>query len=45
MTADGWFQIFLYFVAGLLLTKPMGVFLYRVFERKATFSRFCAAAG
>jgi K+-transporting ATPase ATPase A chain len=37
MTANGWFQIALYFGAVLLLTKPMGVFLYRVFERKRTF--------
>jgi len=27
MTGAGWFQIFLYFVAVLLLTKPMGIFL------------------
>ncbi len=37
MTGNGWFQIFLYVVALLLVTKPMGVFLYRVFERKHTF--------
>jgi K+-transporting ATPase ATPase A chain len=36
MTANGWFQIFVYFVAVLLVTKPMGVFLFRVFERKGT---------
>jgi K+-transporting ATPase ATPase A chain len=40
MTGDGWFQIFLYFVAVLLVTKPMGVFLYRVFEQKGTFLDF-----
>jgi potassium-transporting ATPase potassium-binding subunit len=40
MTGDGWFQIFLYFIAVLLVTKPMGVFLYRVFERKGTFLDF-----
>ena len=40
MTASGWLQIFLYFVAILLLTRPMGVFLYRVFERKKTFLDF-----
>jgi len=40
MTANGWFQIFLYLGAVLLLTKPMGVFLYRVFERKGTFLDF-----
>ena len=40
MTGAGWFQIFLYFVAVLLLTKPMGIFLYRVFEKKATLLDF-----
>jgi potassium-transporting ATPase potassium-binding subunit len=36
MTGFGWFQIFLYFVALLLMTKPMGAYLYRVFEHKRT---------
>ena len=36
MTGNGWFQIFLFFAVILLLTKPMGVYLYRVFERKTT---------
>ena len=40
MTGFGWFQIFLYFVAVLLVTKPMGAYLYRVFERKRTFLDF-----
>ena len=40
MTSNGWFQIFLYVVALLLVTKPMGVFLYRVFEHKGTFLDF-----
>jgi K+-transporting ATPase ATPase A chain len=40
MTGFGWFQIFLYFIALLLITKPMGVYLYRVFERKGTFFDF-----
>ena len=40
MTGFGWFQIFLYFVAVLLVTKPMGVYLYRVFEKKGTFLDF-----
>ena len=31
MTGIGWLQILLYFLAALLLTKLMGVFLYRVF--------------
>jgi len=36
MTGFGWFQIFLYFLALLLVTKPMGAYLYRVFEHKRT---------
>jgi len=40
MTSNGWFQILLYLGAVLLVTKPMGVFLYRVFERKGTFLDF-----
>ncbi|HET6932417.1 MAG TPA: potassium-transporting ATPase subunit KdpA [Candidatus Acidoferrum sp.] len=37
MTGNGWFQIFLFFSLVLLLTKPLGTFLYRVYERKPTF--------
>ena len=37
MTANGWFQIFLFFGFVLLVTKPLGIFLYRVFEGKSTF--------
>jgi K+-transporting ATPase ATPase A chain len=37
MTANGWFQILLYFAVILLLTKPMGVFMTRVFSREKTF--------
>ena len=40
MTANGWLQILLYFAAVLAVTKPMGVFLYRVFEGKPTFLDF-----
>jgi K+-transporting ATPase ATPase A chain len=40
MTANGWFQILLYFGAVLVVTKPMGVFLYRAFEGKPTFLDF-----
>jgi K+-transporting ATPase ATPase A chain len=36
MTGNGWFQIFLFVGVLLLITKPLGVFLYRVFERKST---------
>jgi K+-transporting ATPase ATPase A chain len=37
MTASGWFQILLFFSVVLLITKPMGIFLWRVFERKSTW--------
>jgi len=37
MTGNGWFQIFIFFGLVLLLTKPLGVFLHRVYERKPTF--------
>ncbi len=37
MTGNGWFQIALYLGVVLLVTKPMGVYLYRVFERKSTW--------
>jgi potassium-transporting ATPase potassium-binding subunit len=40
MTGFGWFQIFLYCVALLLVTRPMGAYMYRVFERKGTFLDF-----
>jgi K+-transporting ATPase ATPase A chain len=37
MTANGWFQIGLYLFAILLVTKPVGVFMTRVFNREKTF--------
>jgi K+-transporting ATPase ATPase A chain len=37
MTSHGWFQILFYFAAVFLITKPIGVFLWRVFERKSTW--------
>ena len=37
MTGNGWFQIFLFVCLVLALTKPLGNFLYRVYERKSTF--------
>jgi K+-transporting ATPase ATPase A chain len=40
MTGMGWFQIFLFFGVVLALTKPMGVFMARVFERQRTFLDF-----
>jgi K+-transporting ATPase ATPase A chain len=36
MTANGWFQIGLYVLVLFLVTKPIGVFLARVFEREKT---------
>jgi len=37
MTANGWFQIGLFFWVILLVTKPIGVFMMRVFNREKTF--------
>jgi K+-transporting ATPase ATPase A chain len=37
VTGNGWFQIFLFLCLVLLLTKPLGIFLHRVYERKPTF--------
>ena len=37
MTANGWFQIFLYLVVIFVVTKPMGIFMTRVFNREKTF--------
>jgi potassium-transporting ATPase potassium-binding subunit len=36
MTANGWFRIGLYFLVILLVTKPIGVFIMRVFNREKT---------
>ncbi|MGC1618503.1 MAG: potassium-transporting ATPase subunit KdpA [Candidatus Acidiferrum sp.] len=36
MTANGWFQIGLYVLVLFLITKPVGIFLTRVFEREKT---------
>jgi K+-transporting ATPase ATPase A chain len=40
MTANGWFQIGLYVLVLFLITKPIGIFLSRVFEREKTFLDF-----
>ena len=32
MTANGWLQIAMFFLVVLALTKPLGVYMYRVFE-------------
>src|SRR5579872_1952438 len=37
MTANGWVQILLFLALILLLTKPLGVFMSRVFNRERTF--------
>jgi K+-transporting ATPase ATPase A chain len=37
MTANGWFQIGSYLFLILLVTKPLGVFMTRVFNREKTF--------
>ena len=37
MTLNGWFQILLYFVIILAVTKPMGVFMAKVYSRERTF--------
>ena len=37
MTANGWFQIFLFLVLVFLVTKPVGIFLTKVFNRERTF--------
>ena len=37
MTANGWFQIFFYLLVIFLVTKPLGVFMTRVFNREKTF--------
>ena len=37
MTANGWFQIGFYLLAVFLMTKPLGVFMARVFNREKTF--------
>ena len=37
MTANGWFQIGLYLLVIFLVTKPLGIFMTRVFNRQKTF--------
>src|ERR1700686_3268138 len=37
MTANGWFQILFFLVVVFLLTKPLGVFMARVFSGEKTF--------
>jgi K+-transporting ATPase ATPase A chain len=35
MTANGWFQILVFFLLLLVLTRPIGAYMYRVFEAEA----------
>jgi K+-transporting ATPase ATPase A chain len=37
MTANGWFQIAIFLLLVLAVTKPLGVFMARVFNRERTF--------
>jgi K+-transporting ATPase ATPase A chain len=37
MTANGWFQILFFFALIFLVTKPLGIFMARVFNREKTF--------
>jgi len=37
MTGNGWFQIFVFFAAVMLVTKPMGIFMAKVFSREKTW--------
>jgi K+-transporting ATPase ATPase A chain len=37
MTSNGWLQILLFFAVVLLVTKPMGVFMAKIFSRERTF--------
>ena len=37
MTTNGWFQILVFLLVVLALTKPLGVFMARVFNREKTF--------
>jgi len=40
MTVNGWLQIGVFLAVIFLLTKPLGIFLFRVFERKRTILDF-----
>ncbi|GGA59394.1 potassium-transporting ATPase potassium-binding subunit [Edaphobacter acidisoli] len=38
MTPNGWFQIALFFGILLLITKPLGIYMAQIFERKRSFA-------
>jgi K+-transporting ATPase ATPase A chain len=40
MTSNGWFQIFFFLVVIFAITKPLGAFMARVFNREKTFLDF-----
>jgi potassium-transporting ATPase potassium-binding subunit len=40
MTANGWLQIFIFLASIFLVTKPLGIFMARVFSREHTFLDF-----
>ena len=40
MTPNGWFQIFFFLLVIFAITKPLGVFMTRVFQRDKTFLDF-----
>ena len=37
MTANGWFQVGVFFFVLLAITKPLGVYMARVFSKEKTF--------
>jgi K+-transporting ATPase ATPase A chain len=37
MTSNGWLQILVFLALILAITKPLGVFMTRVFNRERTF--------
>src|SRR4029077_4949944 len=40
MTANGWLQIGFFLLAVLAITRPLGIFMARVFNREKTFLDF-----
>ena len=45
MTINGWLQILFFLLIVLALTKPLGVFMARVFNRERTFMDPTTAEG
>jgi len=37
MTINGWMQIFIFFVALILLVKPLGLFMAKIYQGESTF--------